>query len=915
MNNEEMNIDLQPVEYDPFGGPEITKVIPAIEPQLEIWTACHIGGADASRAYIESVSMRMTGAFNRQAIERALKAVVNRHESLRSVFSTDGTDMLVYAEIDANIQYGDLSALVPQEQNEYIDNFIKENGLLPFDLVAGPLFRCSLFELSHSECYLTFSAHHIICDGWSLGIILQDLSRYYNAFISGGIPEIPAAPSFSSYADAQREFIGSIEYAHTEKYWLSQYEDSVPAVEMPLDFPRPVIRTYKSTRVDYALDVPTVLALKAIGIKAGCSFATTLISAFEIFIQKLTKQHDIVLAIPAAGQSATGNTGLVGHCVNLLPFRSSYNGTTTFTGYLKDRKSRILDSYEYQQLTFGTLLKKLNIPRDPSRVPMVPVVFNIDMGLDNGVAFSGLEYKLNYNPRQYETFELFLNVSGSEKELVFEWSYNCRLFTELSIEAMMSDFKALLSFFIQQPDLKIADIPVFRQDEIKVNPTENNTVEYPKEKTIHELIQDSAELYPDNTAVFFNGQSFSYKNINQTANQLAVLLQINGVKPGEVVAIALERSPEMVMALLAVLKAGAVYLPLDPAYPKERVEYMLEDAKAKVLLTSKKFEGSFTTSATSLYMEDARIRLPRYSFENAVSPVKGNALAYIIYTSGSTGKPKGVQIEHSSVVNLLLSMQNKPGITAADRLLAITTIAFDIAGLELYLPLITGACVVLADTDAAKDGRLLAALVKSEGVTIMQATPSMWRIMLESGDYNALPAKILCGGEPMGVDLAARLLPRCQSLWNLYGPTETTIWSTVKQVVMDNDALLIGKPINNTRIYIYDELLQALPAGETGDIFIGGDGLSRGYVGKPDITALVFTEHTLPDGTKEKIYRTGDTGKWTPDGDIQYIGRSDNQLKIRGFRIEPGEIENLLLSQEDISEAAVVAKDNRLLAF
>ncbi|HTS44298.1 MAG TPA: condensation domain-containing protein, partial [Puia sp.] len=446
MTAENKNIinQLQPVEFNPFAGPEIIRVIPVIEPQLEIWISCLIGGPDANRSYNESVSLRLKGKFFKEAMESALQDLVSRHEALRSAFSADGKQICIFKEPPFHLIYQDISAKSIADQEKFISDFSKQDAQTAFNLLEGPLFRPALFKLGEEEHYLTLTAHHIVCDGWSLGIMMQDLGKLYSAYAQGKTPELAPAVSFSRYALDQNKFYQSSEYKQIEQYWIDQYKSEIPVTDIPTDFSRPPDRTYKSHRDDYSLDPELVSSVRKMGAASGCSFVTTLLVAYEVLIHRLTGQQEIVLGLPAAGQSATGNYGLVGHCVNLLPLRSHLNTTQTFLEYLKQRKAEILNDYDRQQLSFGSLLKKLNITRDASRVPLIQLVFNIDMGMDDGVEFYGLKHSLIYNPRDYETFEIFLNVSGRGDEVVLEWSYNTQLYRGERIEGMMRSFEGML---------------------------------------------------------------------------------------------------------------------------------------------------------------------------------------------------------------------------------------------------------------------------------------------------------------------------------------------------------------------------------------------------------------------------------------------------------------------------------------
>jgi amino acid adenylation domain-containing protein len=433
--------------------------------------------------------------------------------------------------------------------------------------------------------------------------------------------------------------------------------------------------------------------------------------------------------------------------------------------------------------------------------------------------------------------------------------------------------------------------------------------EYPKEKALPYFFNKSAKKYADNIAVKFNGNTLNYRELNEESNKLAKLLIDKNIQKGDIVGMALDRSPEMIISLLGILKSGAAYVPLDPEYPKDRIEFMLEDSSAKILLTSKKYQNHFNSPATEILIEDAWKEFDSYTATEPEINITGDDMAYVLYTSGSTGKPKGVQIRHFNLVNFLLSMQKEPGITANDKVLAVTTISFDIAGLDIYLPLISGAQLLLADSETAKDGRLLLDIVRNEQVTIMQATPYTWRMMLEYDWDKFIPFKVFCGGEALPKDLVSKLIWRCGAIWNLYGPTETTIYSTIK-LVDNEDNITIGKPIANTTIYIVDEYLNNLTDGSIGEILIGGHGVAKGYLNKPDLTAERFIDNPFDEHTEYKLYRTGDLGRIKEDGDIQCLGRIDHQVKVRGFRIELEEIEHALLKNTNIKEAVVIARED-----
>jgi amino acid adenylation domain-containing protein len=928
MQDSNTNIRFIEVDFDPFGGPPIERLAPTTEPQREIWASCQLGGDDASRAYNESVSLAFSGSVDRQTMASAFTALVQRHESLRLVFSGDGLQICVFEQFPVELTYLDYSGIDSDTQEQYVARYAQQDAVYTFDLLNGPLIKAALLKLSDTAYHFILTAHHIICDGWSLGIILQDLGALYSAYVQQQPAQLPAAPLFTQYATEQVAFTDSSEYQTNVQFWLDRFRDNVPALTLPTDSPRPAIRTYKSTRQDYRLDKTLAQDVRKLGAKAGCSFVTTLMATVEVLLHRLSGQTDIVLGLPASGQSATGYDRLVGHCVNLLPLRSFPKPHDTFTQFLLRRKEALLNAYEHQQLTFGSLLQKLNITRDPSRVPLVPVIFNVDMGLDNDVHFHSLDYRLISNPRQFETVEIFLNIGGSISDLTLEWSFNTQLFEGTTIDRMMQEYESILRAVVANPVIQLDQIPLTDQRQLlqKLARWNNTDADYPRTEPLHVILEKTASQFPDKVALVTKQRNVTYRELNESANQLAHTLGNQGIGVGDIVGVVLDRTPELLISLLAILKAGAAYLPIDPEYPQDRIAFMLSDSGASTVITSRKYQqglsgsehASFATQTKTLSVET----LLNQSAANPVSApnvtMSSSDLAYILYTSGSTGRPKGVLIEHRNIVNLLYSMLNFPGMTADDRLLGVTTVSFDIAGLELFLPQLVGATLVLADAETARDGRALLKMLIDQHITIIQATPVTYKMMLAAGwDDTIVPElqeslKILCCGEPMSNDLAQKLTVRCASLWNMYGPTETTIYSTGKQILATDELITIGRPINNTQVYILDEQFNLLPEGIAGEIYLAGDGVAqRGYLNRPELNETKFVLNPFSRVPGERMYRTGDLGKFTTTGEIHCLGRIDHQVKIRGYRIEPGEIEQLLLKQAGVKEVLVLAREDR----
>lgn len=901
------------IHFNPFL-PEIERVIYTTSSQQEIWTDCVFGGSNANRAYNLSVSLKFKGNLLLDKFEQALNTLIQRHEALRSTFSPDGNYMCVYTDFSIKISHTDFSDLKTTEKDVAAAALVKKEVNALFDLINGPLFKVDIIKTEDYEHIVTLTIHHIVGDGLSIDIILEELSAIYSAYVESKEAELPNPELFSEFAERMNSFIESRDYKDLEDFWLNIYKESVPVIELPLDHLRPSLRSYDSDRIDFSLDDTIITQLKQIGISAGSSLVTTLLAAFEVFLCKITGQNDLVVGFPFSGNTLYDMKQLVGDCVNLLPLRSKINPGISFIDYLKQRNSQLFDAYEHQQVSFGHLLKSFAIARDPSRIPLVPVILTVDMNrtIENEFTFTGLSHELQVNPREYGTFEIQLHIFRTKNGPSLQWSYNTTLFKPETINKMMLTFEDIIDRLIANAGDPLSDI--LGGNYLSAYTTLNSTEMHYSNVTLNELLRKQAAITPENIALEFHDVKTTYLELHKKVNQFANYLKAQDIQPGNFIAVSFPRSPELLYALLAIMQCGAAYLPLDPEYPKGRLEFMLNDSGAKVLLTSKTLFASLPSWPHTLFIEDAMDSLDLFATEQLSYTVSPDTVAYILYTSGSTGNPKGVPVTHKNLVNFLCSMAVEPGINENDRLLSITTISFDIAGLELYLPLIKGAALILADHETTRDGRLLLELIKSENINFLQATPTTWSMLLDSGWNEALPLKALCGGEAMPVNLAKELVMKCDTLWNVYGPTETTIWSSIKQIKVEDTLITIGKPIGNTQFYIIDEQGQLVEPGKIGEIVIGGDGVAKGYWNRPELTSEKFIENRFSANKNERLYRTGDLGKILPNNEIECLGRLDQQVKIRGHRIEPGEVEQALLLLDGIKSAVVLADENFLIA-
>ena len=923
MRAQESSSKVVEVDFDPFAGPALAATAPSTEGQREIWAAAQMGD-DASLAYNESVSLTFEGALDAAAFRAAVTDLVERHEALRTTLSSDGLTLCIAPPTEQRVQLLDLTQTDEREQKSAVRSLLAREVQTPFQLEQGPLFRVQLVQLGASRHLATFTAHHIVCDGWSLAVMLRDLGQLYTARVSGRSAMLAAAPAFSHYARAEREYERSAEHAQAERYWLERLSGTLPTLELPLDAPRPPSKTYASLREDHVLDAALVERLKRVGGKHGASFFTTLFASFCSLLGRISGENDLVVGIPAAGQSVTGETELVGHCVNTLPVRVQLDPNAQVPALLRNVRTAMLDAFEHQRVTYGGLLQKLAIARDPSRLPLVSVLFNLDQAIDGStLKFAELDVTYSANPRSFENFEIFVNAAEAKGVVTLECQFNTDLFSVDTIRRWLAAYEQLLRGVAEADERAVGRLDIVPAGEReKLLYTWNATfAEYPRELTVHALFEDQARRTPDAIALVCGEQSITFGELDRRANQLAHRLRRMGVGADKLVGLCMMRSIEMVIALSAILKAGGAYVPLDPAFPRERLAFMVEDAKLSVLVTERPLVNELGLSGAELLcVDEEQASLANEPREAVASDVRPEHRAYVIYTSGSTGKPKGVCVPHRAVVNFITSMAKQPGLAADDVLLAVTTLSFDIAVLELHLPLSVGARVILASREMAMDGVLLRDAIERHGVTTMQATPSTWRLLLSAGFTGGERFKILCGGEALPRDLAGELTRRAGSVWNMYGPTETTVWSTCFRIPPDGGRIAIGAPIANTTVYVLDEYMAPVPVGVPGELHIGGDGVTLGYLDRPELTRERFVADPFASEPSARLYKTGDVVRFLPDGNLEYLRRNDNQIKFRGYRIELGEIEAQLAKAPGIAQAAVLLRelhrgDTRLIGY
>jgi amino acid adenylation domain-containing protein len=887
--------------------------VPITEAQREIYFAAALGD-EMNCAFNESVTLRLRGDVDEKELQRAVESAFARHDALRSRISEDGESILISPAFAGEVKREDLLASynTADSREQALQQAIEREGKTPFPLTEGPLARATIFRIAADEAVLLFTGHHIVLDGWSVNQLFEEISKFYNAKKSAAelLPLLP----FSSYAIEEQTRHTAGEFADNEAYWVNKFSGLTPVLDLPTDRPRPMNKTYHGATLKGSLGPALYTDLKGASARLGCTLYVTLLSGFQLLLHRLTRQQEVVVGISTAGQALFQNASLVGHCVHFLPMLSQLTEEETVKSHLAATRNVLFDAFDHQEFTYGSLLQKLSIPRDAGRLPLIEVQFNLEK-IGARIGFDGLSTEIKANPKQFVNTDMFLNVIETEDDLKFDCDYNTDLFDEETVRRWMHQYANLLNSVVRDATVRVDELELLdKEDRLEIVEGWNRTeVEFGREFIpIHRYAEIRTKEQADEVVVECGAKRWTGRELDQYANRVAHRLQREGLKAGDLVGLCVERSVEMLGALLGVLKAGGAYVPLDPRHPKERLEMVLDDAGAPLLVVGGSFASAQPAFRTTAKIVTLDTKIAEESDSSPQVPTAADSLAYVIYTSGTTGRPKGVAIEHSALMNLLRSMEREPGLSRTDVLVAVTTLAFDIAGLELLLPLLTGARLVIANEEQVADGYFLLQLLRSSKATVLQATPGTWRMLIDAGWSRELPLKVLCGGEALPRDLADQLVERSDQVWNVYGPTETTIWSSATRVTAGTGPLLIGPPIANTQFYVLDHRLQPVPVGVVGELYIGGMGLARGYWKRTDLTAERFLSNPFAQG---RIYKTGDLGRWHVDtegqGRVELLGRTDFQVKIRGYRIELGEIEVALNRHPAVREAVVVAHTSK----
>ncbi|BAZ54101.1 amino acid adenylation domain protein [Nostoc sp. NIES-4103] len=858
-------------------------------------------------------TVRLQGKFNIDALSASLNEIIKRHEILRTSFAiSDGQPIQVISpSVNLQLPIIDLQHIPQEEREAELYRLAKQEAQTGFDLTQAPLLRTKLLRLDAEEYIILLTLHHIVSDGWSTDIFIKEVAALYTAFCAGRPSYLPQLPiQYADFAVWQRQWLEQEVLNNQLAYWHKQLSGELPILQLPTDRPRPTVQTYAGKTLSFVLPTSLSEGLKTLSQQEGVTLFMTLLAAFKTLLYRYTNQTDILVGSPIANRNRAEIENLIGFFVNTLVLRSNLSGNPTFRDFLKQVREVALGAYAHQDLPFEKLVEEIQPERNLSHNPLFQVMFVLQNASMRQLELPGLRVKPLENNGTTAKFDLTLVIEDVEPGLIANFEYNTDLFDEIKISRLAANFEVLLQGIVTNPQQRLSELPLLTAtEEQQLLEWSQGEISLQPELCLHQLFEEQVEKTPDAVAVVFEKEKLTYQELNQRANQLAQYLQKLGVKPEVLVGICVERSLEMVVGLLGILKAGGVYVPLDPTYPQERLARVLADSQLSVLLTQKPLVENLPPHHTQVVCLDVEWEnISQQSDRTPINKVTAENLAYVIYTSGSTGKPKGVQISHGAVVNFLMAMRQMPGLTEQDILLCVTTLSFDIAALEIYLPLTVGAQTIIVSRQEASDGIQLSKRLNSCGATVMQATPATWRMLLSAGWTGDRQLKILCGGEALDYTLAQQLQQRGKEVWNLYGPTETTIWSAASQV---QNSVAIGYPIANTQFYIFDSYNQLVPIGVAGELHIGGTGLARGYLHRPELTAEKFISNPFNSNSAYRLYKTGDLVRYRPDGTIEFLGRIDNQVKLRGFRIELGEIESVLNQHPDVQVNVIVVREDK----
>ena len=889
---------------------------PLSHAQRRLWVLSQL--EDGSAAYNIPLHQMLEGPLDVDALRQAIARFAERHESMRtSIVMVDGEPrQKIHERIDTELRLINLSDR--DDALEAAMQLAHAHARQPFDLERGPLFRAAIARLDNQRHVLLFTIHHIVCDGVSIGILAKELTSFYEAIRRGEPkPFPPLRTQYRDYADWQDRLLQSGALAIHRDWWLETLGDVPPVLALPTDFPRPALQTFEGRELSFHLAVDNLKALHHLGRQHNASLFMTLLATLYILLYKYTGQADLIVGSPVAGRSHPDLENQIGLYLNTIALRNQIDGEMPFVDFLKQVRQTTAAAFDHQSYPFDQLVAELNVARDLSRNPLFDVTIILQNQDDPGLAFDEVTVRSFLAHPGTSKTDLTFNFNESPGGLTLAIEYNTDLFVDDRIARMGEHFCQLVEDYLKEPRKSIGKLNMLVVDETREILDRFNATSrpYPSDKTVVGLFQEQVRNKPEAVAVQCEEQQITYGALSQRVDQVARHLNSLGVGRNVLVGVCMDRGIDMVAAVLAVMKAGGAYVPLDPSFPRDRLAFMLTDSRAPVLLTQLALVGGLPQSETYVVCIDAEHMPGADGLAGLAAGATSEGLAYVIYTSGSTGRPKGVQIPHRALSNFLYSMADEPGLTAEDVLLAVTTLSFDIAALEIFLPLIQGAKLVLASRETAADGVRLLETLDQCGATVLQATPATWRMLLAAGWQGSPQLKALCGGEALPVWLADQLLGRCASVWNMYGPTETTIWSTIRK--LDAAGLESQMPSRRsadrlpTRRHTFsidtcNQCRLACQAICTSAVTV----LPSNTLTDRTSPCERFLPHPFHRDPRRRVYKTGDTARYQSDGNIQFIGATDQQVKLRGFRIELGEIEAAFATHPAVEQAVVDLRDD-----
>lgn len=877
---------------------EDVNLFPTSIDQERLWFIEQLQPGNA--AYNIFSASRIKGRLDVAVMERVVNELITRHEVVRTTFIVvdDQPMQVVHPKVEVTLAPVDLQSVPLEQREQEALRLVTEDFSRPFDLEHGPLLRVGLIRLAEDDHVMHINMHHTVTDRWSGAIFEQETGLLYEAFANDRPSPLPELPiQYADYSLWQRGRAESEIYRRQAEYWTRKLTGVPFVLEVPTDFPRPPMQNFRGARVYTRYSKRLLDALRELSRREGVTMFTLALAAYKALLYRYTTQETVLVGATFANRNRPELQGMVGYLLNLIVLSTDLSGNPTFRELLQRERATVLEGFANQDLPFGKLVQELRPTQDASRNPIVQhSLIYLDFPELTVMETLGLSAKHLDIDNGASRFDMTLAMTETEQGYEVDIEFPTDLYRRERIERMTKHLENILESVVVDPTQRLSDLPLLGENEKRQLLVEWNdtAVPYPSDRCVNELFEAQVERTPDDVALVFENEQLTYRGLNEQANRVARYLREEGVENGELVGLFTSRSLRMVVALLGILKAGAAYVPLDERFPAERLEFMLRDSGVRVLLTDRDWET-----------------IAKCSAENPDQIFTNQQRAYVIYTSGSTGQPKGVAVSHRSVVNLLNSIASQPSLNASDVMLSVSTLSFDIAVAEIFVPLIVGARVVIASREVAGDGMELARLLAGSGATVMQATPATWRMLIDAGWQGDSALKVFSTGEALDRPLADQLLSKSAELWNLYGPTETTIFSGVSRVTEDVGPVPIGPPIANTSFYVLDVVLNPVPIGIYGELCIGGAGLSHGYLNRPELTAEKFIPDPFGREPGARMYRTGDLVRYREDGSLEFGGRLDHQVKVRGFRIELGEVEAALSRHESVRAVVVAAREVR----